>query len=809
MTIKNVPKEIREVKQWSVSYSPLELKRPLHTGYTPDGALTAEQADVLASSGNLYRGFYVTEHDPYVLIDIDHVDNPDDPWNDLPDTISSFMLARETYWEASPSGKGLRGVLKLPSSEVKLELQTKRALLKSGDGTSAEAEIHFGAPWMTITGNETPYSVQKIATISLEELGEVFNISGGTQEAMPIANVIPSSLPSMIVIQQALLAIPLDKNPRIRRAYENVFNQEYHHYDFWMKILMAVHNYAQLADKNVECLSLVTEWSRDDEAFKSDDDVFKHWISFSETTDIHITYKTLMKLQHTATLVWPKPKKQSQAEIDAGISRKPNISAYENFEAVIKFYNIEFYRDELSAGTMFEVYITGDDDILGGEFSTYAGRLNFGKYYGPFNRETLIPCFNVLLTRLGFMSLPHAKTKEFLKNELSRNKKTINFVKEYIDTPLELLPSEYQENMNNIAASSLTDLFDCLTIEFITDDHERELKLYRKYYLAWLLGLMRNLYYNDGKPNVNNCVLVLTGIEQIRKTSHFKCLFPVFMREKYIAFTPHGFSNSASMRDLAKIAVSKLVVVWDEVEQFLNPSTESNFKKIIDNNPQTFVDKYEVHEKTISPVAIYGATSNQREFKLGDTGSRRMFIIPIAWVDTDRMMSLCWHPIFHELLQLHRMAVEKGSQPWLLTEEELEFQYQCHVKVKSSTDYDMLFTEMFDTSVKILYASGSIQGIKGIVSVQNDKSGRLFTTREIHNLIAQYDSSINIKRPILKHALERFCGDYTGTSRKSRTLSRPVGVIEKGCLKQGIHKKWIFPPLTEEARKELYVFETT
>jgi len=362
------------------------------------------------------------------------------------------------------------------------------------------------------------------------------------------------------------------------------------------------------------------------------------------------------------------------------------------------------------------------------------------------------------------------------------------------------LPLEYQENIANAPTSSLTKLFECMEIDYISVNKERELNLYRKYYLAWFMNLFKNLYHRVNEPNINNCVLVLTGKEQIRKTSHFRYLFPTFLRT-YVSFTPHGFGSGDDMRDIAKIAQSKLVVVWDEVEQFITPQTESNFKKIIDNTPQTIIDKYEIHEKTITPIAIYGATSNQREFKLGDTGSRRMFIIPVKWIDTETMDSLCWHVIFREVLALYKLAQKKGSQPWLLTEDELQFQAHCHSKFKSKTDLDLIFEEIYDVNRPFEYDGNKIAGIK---SVQTDKSGRLYTTKSVALELEKYDSSLVFKRSVLKRALERFCGRYTGTDRQAKTFIVPECRIKNGLIEQGIHKKWVLPPLTAEAQAAIY-----
>ena len=70
------------------------------------------------------------------------------------------------------------------------------------------------------------------------------------------------------------------------------------YYDFWVKVLMALHNYAMIADKKVECLDLAIEWSRKDLAhFVNEEDVTKRWRSFDNTKvqDI-VTYKTLFKI---------------------------------------------------------------------------------------------------------------------------------------------------------------------------------------------------------------------------------------------------------------------------------------------------------------------------------------------------------------------------------------------------------------------------------------------------------------------------------------------------------------------------------
>ena len=807
MTLDHVPEELKHIRQWSISYSQDQLKRPRHSTYVPNGSLSAEEAEYQAGS-NLLTGFYVTREDPYILVDIDHVENVNDPWEELPNNLRELMQSVPTYWETSPSGKGLRGVLKLPSLELKEKLKTSRALLKGEDGhPSTEAEIHFGAPWMTITGNKLPFSADKVSIINVDELSGIFKIVYKEEDA-PVAdiNLATAELPDLQEIERTLYAIPMNQNPRVRRAYKKVFGQVYQHYDFWMKMMMAIHHYSLLAGAGMQCLDLFDKWSaRDEEAYTGSDDVLNHWKSLSNT-EVSVTYKTLFKMYMEVTLIWPIPKKQSPEAKAMGYPELPSNTAYENFLAVIEHYNIRFYRDELRNSGLFDVYVSGDKDIMDEYLTGYTMNVEYDKYYGQFSRELIIPIFSTFLEKLGFIGISHNKVKEFIERYLAGTvSDEINFVREYIDTPFDALPVKYQENAENTYSSTFLKLFECMDIECISNNPEREMKLYRKYYFAWFMNFIRNMYGNIHEPNINNCVLVLTGREQIRKTSHFKFLFPTFLR-KYIIFTPHGFSSSDSMRDLAKLSASNLIVVWDEVEQFLNPQTESNFKKIIDNNPQTIIDKYETKEKLIIPLSIYGATSNQREFKLGDTGNRRMFIIPIKWVDTDMMMKLCWHPIMQELLKFYRFAVEHKRQPWLLTEEELQFQATLHEKVKTKTDFDMILEEIFDTTMSLEYLTvDGVTSIKGITSIQKDQLGRLLTTKDVQSLIKRYEPDIGVvKRPVLVHALKRFCGRYTKTESKMKVIDRPYCTIKNGLVEQSIHKKWLVPPLNKELQSSAF-----
>ena len=810
----SIPDEIRNKKQWSYSFSETEPKRPKHTAYKPDGGLTFVEATQHAErlGDKILTGFYVTKEDPYVLGDIDHVENPDDPFAELPPEIAFLLKTKQTYCEISPSGKGLRFILKFISKDIKNKLQGNYFLTKEkqSERTKKQIQINIGSPWMTITSNATSFAKNAIATVSLDELEKCFALKHIAPAPATITTEAKASsdritIPTFNQLQNAVMSLPMDQNPRIQRAYAKTFSSEYDHYDYWMKVMMGLHHYALLSpNDSIHCLELLISWSRlDPVAFTGEEDVHKHWLSLNKNNhNIIVTFKSVLSLAYYNTLIWPILAKQKQEDIDRGIPRKPLITEYVNFKALIDFYDIKLYRDESNLNV---VYLTGDADIIEDKFMLHRVKLYYDKFYGPYDEKTLVPGFHIFLQQQGFVGIMHVRVREFIKNLLAETKNTINLIKLYFDTPFAELPKEYQENGRNYEKSTFERLFKCLTIRPITNNHDAEYELYWKYYKCWLMGITRTLYYK-GPYRMNNCILLLTGPEQIRKTSHFLNLLPRFMRDK-IALTTHGFQTESSMRDLVKLSANNLMLVWDEIEQYLNAQTESNFKKLIDNNPQKFIDKYEVTERLITPMAIYGATSNQRHFKLGDEGSRRIFHIPVKWVDVKAMEKLCWHNIINEIKDEMLLGLKRGDLPWLLDETDLKIQSKLHSHIRTKTNIDVVLEEVYDFDSTIEYTS--VGGIRGVSSFQNDRTGTFKSVTAILNDLGSHGHDrFSIKRTALIKSLERLCGTYTKTERTKRYLQQPLCEIYKGLATQGKVKYWTMPPLRRNLAREVFAHVT-
>jgi len=792
-----IPQELKDIKQWTYSFSVDDLKRPKHTHYSTNGSLTYIQAAAVARGGNLSFGFYTTFDDPYVIGDIDHIADPNDP-STLPPALTNLLLTKGLYCEVSPSGEGVRFVGRLPSKEDKQELHGKIFYTRFPLQNKREAQINIAPPWLRFTGNQTVYSSEDIPVITLAEWDEVFALKYAkdqqeiTEEKAGVPHGTPmeseKELPSLQEVIMALKSIPLNQNPRIQRAYEKVFEEAYSHYNFWLRIIMAVHDYADRTGNRMECLQEVVAWSRKDtESFESEDDVITKWQSLSSKQE-KVSYHTLFAVAFNNILRWPQPKPLTKAQKAAGImTAQPMNTEYSNFKAMVEFYNLRLYRDSHASAKM---YISGDDDILRQYFNSFDTRAYYEEYVGIYTEKSLTSAFHIMAQEAGFIGLTHAQINQHIRDWMFQIREEVDLVKKYFDTPYEDLPPTYQDNREFYTTSTVEKMFACLTLDYLTSDHVKEEQLYYKYYKSWLMGFVRALYWSDD-PHMNNCVLLLTGTEQIRKTSHFRYMLPKFMRDERIAFTTHGFSSEAAMRDVAKLSAGNSLLVWDEVEQYLTAETESNFKKIIDNTPQKFIDKYEVIETTCKPIAIYGATSNKREFKLSDTGSRRLFHIPVKWVDTEQLDRICWHKIVNDLK--NEIEMHKGDDPpWLLTKKELLYQDSLHGRITAKSGLEILLGEIYNFNEKCFLPDKSHE-IPGLNPL---KDPRFVSTKGVIDQITLHTNGrTQVNRAALVKILHNMCGRWTGTKSSTKVFVKPKMQVTKGiAYYASSHKLWVLPP---------------
>ena len=802
---RNIPEELHSIRQWTYSVSNEDkntLRQPVHAKSGPGGALYLQEAYERANIFDLglSYGFYTTKEDPYILGDLDGVERIEDMWEYMPASLAYLLKKYPTYMEVSPSGKGIRFIYKFESKEVKAQFSRRKfSCIDKTDGQ--DVYVCIGKPWVRMTGNTLSISTDEITVIPLEELDKSFGLSETLKDA-PIKTLEQIKEEAETVpfhkLKAALLGLPQDKNPRIRRAFKQTFRTEYKHYDYWINVMMAMHHYADMyPDEDVNCLSAFVAWSKKDiEGFESEDDIIRHWKSFT-STDRSITFHSILSLDAKCRIRWPRPKKQTKEEQEANMPLQPSTVEYANFEALINFFDISIYRDVRSEHTL---YMKGDEDIITKHFATRHTDYHLDKYFGPFSAKEFVPLFAIFMQSHEFRGVKHTTVKDHVSGYLVKTLLSVDIFKIYLDTPYDKLPLRYQTYKENYSKSTFDELFSCLELNPRTDD-PKETDLYKRYYKCWLMGIPRALYY-DGENKINNCCLILSGVEQKGKSTHFHRILPQIFRD-LIALIAHQFGEKNAVRDISKIASTKLVVYWDEVDRHLNKKSESNYKTIIDNSEQRFIDKYEVKESSACPQAIYGGCTNKWSIEMSNSGARRTFFIPIKSIDTEKMKSLCHHAIFNELkdemlnaLKHPTLDPQTGWQimPWLLTTEELEYQAYLQYNITQRSDVGIILDEVYDTEAELEITSEGM--IAGVTNFQTDKTGTFKSLRMIQRdiLNAGFDLS-KITNTELLEELHIICGRYTRTERKAKYIKKPACRIEKGLARMGNRKMWVVPPV--------------
>jgi hypothetical protein len=457
----------------------------------------------------------------------------------------------------------------------------------------------------------------------------------------------------------------------------------------------------------------------------------------------------------------------------------------------LEHYDIKFYS---SSGIFYHLYISGDRDILE-EYFTEQHDITwyFDKYLGPYDYKTLAMSMLSFVQANGFIGMGLIRLGSFVEVVAHKNSNSIDFFRMYLEMPFDELPEEMQENGKNYEQSTFDYLWSCIHIK--KSESEEKKLLYARLFKAWWFGLLRGMYY-EGVHRSNSSILLLTGVENTYKTSFFRYLFPKFFRHD-TAFTTHGFGNSAELRDVTKIASSSRLVVFDEIEQHLrDESTEAYFKKLLDNEPQMIIDKYETIPAVYTPKALFGGTSNRDTFNLSMLGMRRLFHIPIDSIDTDKELTICWHAVLNELKRELLTAIDRGEHPWLLPPDDIDLLTKTNAPLKSTNNIELILSEIFDFEHEFDF-------LTYVTSFRQDVTFRLLTLAQVHKILLGYDGSLNVKRTALAHSLGRLCSTYTDTVRKDVNLDDPRCRIEKGQAMQSQYKRWVLPPIRNEVHKQL------
>lgn len=830
-----IPSDWANTAGWTRSYSSSPLlsdrnaKRPL---IPADKAKDAPTLVELLDSENQaspigFCGFLTSMDNAYAIIDIDAPKDvkkmilaaqaanqtaAEDAQISIPDLVATHVLLSApkavqnllsiTYCEYSVSKTGVHVVLKMDKSL----LPKKRAYKHPKDFLG---QLSISNNYMVATGDKLDISPSTVAEVPYSILDILFGISESdssqskAQKSEQDSQLIGSSeailaaeaLPSLQEVEAALKLLPLDQSPRIKEVYKKALETEYEHYNYWLQVGMALHNYGQVAKQNANCLALYLTWSATDPtAYTSDADVSAKWDSF-RTAEEGLTYKTIFKLANSFEFQYPRPViKDGRRLIN------PDKNEYCNFKYLMDKYDIKLH---MADGT--SIYVSGDNDILEKYFHAHNAKWLFG-YLGPIESAGLQAATWRLCQDSHWRGL--SGTQNFVNAWLTEPKDELDIFKLWLDTEEKDLPEELQyvlmpdQRRVHISEFNENSTFDYLK-SCVTFDDAQDTALSTKMMYKTFMQLIKfhepvSLAFED-----NGGMFALIGPENTYKTTFFKKLLPQgleFLRKD----VNQELNSEKNKRDFVRYLGTKTIVLIDEFEGFMdNKKSGSFFKSIISGNSASFTDIYQTAESKLRRRAILVGTSNETKQIISDNGSRRLWYAMITGIDTNKLICMNLHKFYRDMREEFRAEVSNGGTPWLLSKKETErVSVQNEgIKARSSLDLDLADMFPYTTSYNVDECGDDIAYLipkataTSILASSDDAPTRFLKTSQVKKLL-KFNGYSDVATAELERALERFCKRFIGQKKKAMIdLSRgnrTPAVIHNGrlCMNRRADNYW-------------------
>jgi hypothetical protein len=777
---QNVPSFLLEQPIWLAYYYKSNkdgtFSKPPVKGYSVKDNEPGKTFEHVIKDG--YPGIKINKHNNIVAVDID--DKPAKlgkrpfSFDNLSQEFRDFIADKDSYMEWSPSKCGLRILYKI---DDKSELPGRVNLNSKCIG----GELFVNSGYVTITGKHIAGS--NIVSVTTQELKPWYSKNGSdpiqhdrVQDLSSLKN-----LPSLSTVLDALHRCRLDQSSGIKKAYESVTGQEYNHYEYWIKIMSAVHHFSTLWGKDQEkILADVVEWSQTDlVAYEDEEDVITHWMSFNEKPN-SVTYHTLFKFARLTTFQWPKEKFDKKGQPTG----KPLLNEYVNFEYLINYYEIEFFHEPYSNA----LYISADDTIMEKYFSSVTAKMFFGKM-GPFTEEEIIFKLWRLAQDNHYDNVTFSVISPLARSYLRDNVDQFNLLEKWLSTESRELPKDLIEHDTSIENSTIDHIISCIRF-----NNQQNVKLARVYLKAFFFGIVMPIYNPKRIWPEHNFMLILTGPENCRKTSFFNSIVPLQLKDVLISHPNETMGSGKSIRDFMIHLTSSAIMVIDEFETLFNKKNESMFKSLVTCDSVDYVPIYSKTSIKAYRTAALAGTTNQHKLPLEQDSSRRVAMIEVDWIDTDKLRKVNWHHFYRELVRRGKELMKKNIYPWKLSQEDIDTQYQENERFRAPNDLEIIIKELYDFEYEF-------PGLEVIKSVQTDTTW-LSSSTDISGTIKQRYPSINIKPSALRNTLERLCGKWTRTKRLSREMPSCAGHIQSGVVKQKKYTRYFMPPKLTEFKPE-------
>jgi len=782
----NVPAFLLEQPIWIAYYYRKNkdgtYSKPPCKGYSVDPNEPSYIFDHVINDG--FPGIRINEDNNLVAIDVDDKEAKAGkrPFSTkiLPKEFKAFLNKHKSYTEISPSNCGLRTLF---VCDDKSSLPGRANL---NEKLCLGGELFANSGYVTLTGRALRQ--WDIKSIAAEDLLPWYKKNGhpaekekdiikADQDEQAKAFQQVSNLPSLNSALEAFRLCKLDQSAAVRNAYETVMGQSYNHYDFWFKIMSAIHHYmTTLGTDSATILANVLEWCQEDPvSYQDDDDVLDHWQSLGEQEN-PITYHTLFKIARLIKFNWPVEKCDKKG-LGTG---KPLVNELRNFKYLLDYFDITVYHEPYTKA----LYVSSDLSTIEKFFKTERTAQFFGKI-GPFSEEELIFMLWDIAQQNHYDNVTLGTISPLAKAYFTKTVKEFNLMEHWLETPYNELPEDLKEPGTDPSLSTIDYVMDCIKFHPLQNK-----KLAKTYLNAFFFGIVMPMYNPERIWPEHNFMLIFTGPENCRKSTFFSSLIPKQFQEYLVTHSTETLSSAKSLRDFMIQMTSSALLVVDEFEIFYSKKNDSLFKTLVTCSSVDFVPIYsKVTKKTFRTAALAG-TTNKQKLPLVQDSSRRVALIEVDFIDTDALAKVNWHAFYNKYIRKGKELIKQHVFPWKLKQSEINMQYEENERFRAPTELEYIMRELYDFDYPF-------PGLDVITSVQTE-SVWLASRSDIIATIKQKYPSMPIKVPALVNVLEQMCGKYSGTSRTAKHLPNCKGEVSKGVVTQKKYTRYIVPPRNTE-----------
>ncbi len=711
------------------------------------------------------------------------------------------LLLKQTYTELSPSKVGFHIWLHVPD---KNGVHVYKSCAHGLDG-----QISLSNSFMTCTGKKLYSAPSSLAPLPLAALTGVFvphaQVQASAQqkpEQEQASNAQQKPVHGWDDIHQLMRMLPpsLLGNSAQQELYRRLTQQTYEHYNYWVMVGMALHDY----DTGPQAYALYLEWSkRDIDGFKSEQDVYDKWQSFNEPSAdkgrARLTVATLVALANRLSLQYPRRVVKQGKE-----TRAPRINEYANFQYLLDHYNIKLHKSNMG------YYVSGENDILQRYFKFPEARVILNKFHGPLNINALVAATIELCQSHWWENL--VTTQQHVKNWIERAP-IFDLFTEWLDTPYEELPDSIRlidgvEASEYNHQSTLRYVLDCMDIQVNSDTREwqeQERNMYEACFEKTLYHILKyrepsiaNLYTQD-----SGGMLILVGPEHTYKTTFCHMLFPAGLTRLLRSTLTLQADGAKGQRDFARSLATTAMLQVDEFEGLMDMRKSSSFfKSLLSSDEITYTEIYSSAQTTLLRKAVIIATTNELRHILSSEGSRRLWFVPTGILNTSAMRFFNHHYFYNSLRDKLRAAIAQKKFIWRLTKEQSEIRTLLNAPLGAASNNQLALKDIFDFNTPM--PADYIPEDVDLKVPQPHYRMRLMKPTHVFSILKEYGHSGQMSLSALNNELRRLCSDWTGTTQRiTKNIKGSTKRIVEGRAVQAYNAKrgdyayawFVMPPL--------------